>query len=193
MCQWNYYQIWWGWDVREVFLLSKYKQLPYKHTWARSLCCLENIHVDLSGIIWHKGLNSESYYILFCEDFSSYQHIYPLKSKEKMEVFVVFKCYIAMVERKTGEKVKQFTLDWGGEFINDTLGAELKDLEIVLHATAGHTPQQKRVCWAWKPDHHHQSQINDDQVWCAPLVLVLGLWCRGVSYKPINYNCGQRQ
>lgn len=50
-----------------------------------------------------------------------------------------------MAERQTGSKVIQFTLDRGGEFINDLLGRELKTLGVVLHTTAGHTPQQNGV------------------------------------------------
>lgn len=125
--------------------LSKSKQLPYNHTRPRAQKFLENVHVDLSGIIRHKSVRLESYYILFCDDYSAYRHIYPLKRKEKGEVHVVFISYIAMSERQPGERLKQFTLDRGGEFINDTLGVQLRDLGIVLHTTAGYTPQQNGV------------------------------------------------
>lgn len=49
--------------------------------------------------------------------------------------------YIAVSERQTGSKVIKFTLDRGGEFVNDTLGDELRNLGIVLHTTAGYAPQ----------------------------------------------------
>lgn len=122
----------------EICLLSKSKQLPYNHTRPRSQKFLENVHVDLSGIVRVKGLRNESYFAMFCDDYSSYQHIFPLKSKNKDEVFEVFRAYIALTERQTGERLKQFTLDRGGEFINDRLGPELRELGIVLHTTAGH-------------------------------------------------------
>lgn len=88
-----------------------------------------------------KGLRNEAYYILFCDDYSTYQHIYPLKSKEKCEVFDVFMMYIAVTERQTGSRVIQFTLDQGGEFVNDLLGNQLSSMGIVLHMTAGYAPQ----------------------------------------------------
>lgn len=125
--------------------LSKSEQLPYNNTRPRARKFLENVQVDLSGIVRLKGLRSESYYIMFCDDFSSYRHIYPLKSKAKSEVFETFRAYIALAERQTRERLKQFTLDKGGEFVNDTLGPELRELGIVMHTTAGYAPKQNAV------------------------------------------------
>ena len=129
----------------ETCSLSKNTQLPYNHTRPRANRFLENIHTDLSGIMRVKGLCNESYYILFCDNFSSYRHICPLRSKEKEEIYEVFMSYIALAERQTGSKVIQFTLDRGGEFINDLLMNKLKSLGIILHTTAGYTPQQNGV------------------------------------------------
>lgn len=117
--------------------LSKNTQLPFNHTRPRAVRFLENIHVDLSGIMRSRSLHNESYFILFCDDFSCYRHIYPLKSEEKKEVFDVFMAYIAVAERQTGAKVIQFTVDRGGEFVNNLLVSELRSLGIVLHTTAG--------------------------------------------------------
>lgn len=105
----------------EIRPLAKNTKIPHSGTRPRARTFLENIHVDLSGIQRCKGLDLESYYILFCDDHSSFRHIYPLKSKRKEEVFDVFKSYIALVERQTGCNVIQFTLDGGGEFINSIL------------------------------------------------------------------------
>lgn len=41
--------------------LSKSKQIPYANTRPRAVQFLENVHVDLSGIIRVKGLGNESY------------------------------------------------------------------------------------------------------------------------------------
>lgn len=85
------------------------------------------------------------YYILFCDDYTSYQHIYFLSDKTKETTFNIFKLYIAMAERQTCSKLKIFTLDRGGEFINELLGDELRSLGIVLHPTAPHTPEQNGI------------------------------------------------
>lgn len=48
-----------------VCALSKGTKLPHSNTRPRASRFLENIHVDLSGIIRSKGLNNEIYFILF--------------------------------------------------------------------------------------------------------------------------------
>lgn len=53
--------------------------------------------------------------------------------------------YIAVAERQTSSNVIKFTIDRGGEFVNELLGAKPKFLGIVLHTTAGHAPQQNGV------------------------------------------------
>lgn len=131
--------------------LSKSKQLPYANTRPQAIHFLENVHVDLSGIFRVKGLGNKSYYILFCDDYSSYRHIFPLKSKEKNEVYKCFMSYIALTERQTERKLRQFTLDRGGEFLSDKLGTELREMGIVLHTTTGYTPQQNGVAERGNP------------------------------------------
>lgn len=126
-------------------LKSKGRKLPHNHTRPRAKRFLENIHVDLSGIIRTKGLKNENYYILFTDDYSLYRHIYPLVSKTKEEVLAVFRTYIAVAERQTGCSVKTFTLDRGGEFINNLMMEEVRELGIEFHLTAGHTPAQNGV------------------------------------------------
>lgn len=85
------------------------------------------------------------YYILFCDDHTSYRHIYFLSDKTKESTFEIVKSYIAMAECQTCSRLKQFTLDRGGESLNDLLGEELRDLGVVLHPTAPHTPEQNGV------------------------------------------------
>lgn len=125
--------------------LSKSTKIPHSSTRPRALRFLENVHVDLSGINRCKGLNQEMYYAMFCDDFSSFRHIYPLKSKTKEEVFRVFQTYIAHVERQTGCQLRQFTLDGGGEFVNSTMSEYCEQSGIQLHVTAAHTPEENGV------------------------------------------------
>lgn len=53
--------------------------------------------------------------------------------------------YSLVSERQTGLGVIQFTLDQGGEFLNELLESELKALGLVLHTTSRYTPQQNVV------------------------------------------------
>lgn len=129
----------------DVCFLSKNTKTLHLSTRPRAFRHLENVHVDLSGIIRTKGLNNELYYALFCDDYSSYRHIYFLQSKTKEEVLSVFKVYLALAERQTCMKLKQFTLDRGGEFVNDLLGNELCEQGVVLHLKASHSPEENGV------------------------------------------------
>lgn len=129
----------------ETCSLSKNHKIPHSSTRPRASSHLKNVHVDLSGIIRTKGLSNEMYYALFCDDFSSYRHIFFMKDKSKETVFDVFKDYIALSERQTCKMLKQFTIDRGGEFVNDLLGSELRNKGIVLHLTAAHSPEENGV------------------------------------------------
>lgn len=132
-------------DGCDICPIAKNTKLPFNHTRPRASQFLENVHTDISGINRVKGLGNESYYILFCNDYLSYRHIYGLTERSKTEVYEVFKNYIALVERQTGCRVKQFTLDRGGEFLNSLLAPDLESMGINLHLTAGHTPEQNGV------------------------------------------------
>lgn len=68
-----------------------------------------------------------------------------MQTKSKEEVYGVFMSYLALAERQTCVKLKQFTLDRGGEFMNNLLGKELNERGIVLHLTASHSPEENGV------------------------------------------------
>ena len=90
-----------GGEIRKpcnICLVSKASKIPSNHTRPRAKRSLENVHVDLSGIMRVKGLKNEMYYILFTNDFLSYRHIFPLTTKSKEEVYGVFKAYIVLAE-----------------------------------------------------------------------------------------------
>lgn len=109
----------------EVCALSKGQKIPHSLTRPRASCFLENVHVDLSGIFRTRAHGGEMYYALFFDNYLSYRHIYGLKDKTKESVFQVFKNYIAVAERQTCQKLKQFTLDNGSELIKNLLTDEL--------------------------------------------------------------------
>lgn len=129
----------------DICPLSKNTKTPHSGTRPRARRFLENVHVDLSGINRCRGLDQEMYYIMFCDDYSNYRHIYALKSKTKEEVFTTFQIYIAHVERQTGCLIRQFTVDGGGEFINSIMSDFCDESGISLHVTAAHTPEENGV------------------------------------------------
>lgn len=101
--------------ICEKFSLAKNHKIPHSSTQPRVSCLFENVHVDLSGIIRIKGLKNEMYYVLFCDDYSTYCHISFMKDKTKETVFEIFKAHIALSERQTCNMLKRFTLDRGSE------------------------------------------------------------------------------
>lgn len=144
-----------------VFEKLKGTKLPHSGTRPGDTRYLENIHVDLSGIIWAKGLNDEMYFILLCDDYSAFRNIFPLKDKNEESVYDISKYYIALTERQTGCHVKQFTMDRGSEFLNDLLGGEMKQLGIIFHLTVPHTPAENGVSEMEKLYRQHQGSKYD--------------------------------
>lgn len=124
---------------------AKSQSLPFSGTRPRSSSFLQNIHVDLSGIIRNESLHHTTYFILFTDDFSSMRFIYPLKSKSKESVFPVIRSFIAYAERQTDNHVKSFTLDCGSEFFNSLFVPFCDEMGINLHSTAPYTPSQNGV------------------------------------------------
>lgn len=91
--------------------LAKGHHLPFSSTRPRSINLLENVHVNLSGIIRTTALNHEEYYIMFTDDFSSYIVTYGLPDKTAKTVYETFVKYISFSERQTGRSLKRFSLD----------------------------------------------------------------------------------
>lgn len=97
---------------------SKSERPPFSHTRPRAQNKLENIHVDLSGIVRGYVNDGYLYYILFTDDLTGMKFVYFLKSKDKTSVFNAILAFIIFAERQSERKVKCFTLDQGSEFFN---------------------------------------------------------------------------
>lgn len=125
--------------------LAKGHRLPFPSTRPRAATFLENVHVDLSGIVRTTAMNNEEYYIMFTDDYSSYRVTYGIPDKTSQTVYECFVKYIAFAERQTGRRLKMFSLDGGGEFINHLLTPHLEELGIITRVTAPHTAEQNGV------------------------------------------------
>lgn len=117
----------------DTCMLAKSTKIPHNKTRPRAHKFLDNVHVDLSGIVCTEGLHRESYYMLFTDKYLSHRHIFPLASKTKEEVFDISKSYIAVSERQTECSLKQFTLGRGGEFVNEMLFSEMKRMHRIIY------------------------------------------------------------
>lgn len=95
---------------------SKNHRISHNKESRRSIQPLENVHLDLSGIIRTDSIFS--YYALFTDDFTSYRTGFPLVSKSKYNVLEVIKIFIAKSERQKGHKLINLTIEGGMEFNN---------------------------------------------------------------------------
>lgn len=124
---------------------SKAERPPFSHSRPRSSHKLDNIHVDLSGIVRGRVLDGYMYYILFTDDCTGMRFVYFLKSKDKETVFTAITSFIAYAERHSERRVKCFTLDQGSEFFNSLFVPFCREKGIWLHKTASYTPEQNGV------------------------------------------------
>ena len=118
---------------RVQFLRSKHK----------SRGILDYVHTDVWGPASTTFKGGSRYFVSFIDDHSRYAWVYFLKHKN--EVFETFKKWKAMVENRTGKKLKTLTSDNGTEY-TDSDFKEFCDQEgIARHWTVRSTPQQNGV------------------------------------------------
>lgn len=125
--------------------LAKGRKLPHSSTRTRAIAPLENIHLDLSGIIRTSALCGSIYFILFTDDLTSYRHVAGMTSKDADTAFEKIGHYIALVERQCDRSVKKITLDNGSEFINHLLVPHCHTAGIYLRTTAAYMPTENGV------------------------------------------------
>jgi transposase InsO family protein len=65
--------------------------------------------------------------------------------KSKVDVFIVFKQFRALVEKSTGRSIKCLRTDNGGEFTSMEFDNYCKEFWIDRHKTNAYTPQQNGV------------------------------------------------
>lgn len=124
---------------------SKGQRLTFKHNRPRAIHKLENVHVDLRGIIRNTTVNDISYYMLFTYDYTGMKFIYFLKFKDKAPVFAAFEAFLAFAERQSNRKLECLTLDQGSVFFNSTFLPYCREKGIWLHETAPYAPEQNGV------------------------------------------------
>ena len=97
--------------------MGKYTKTAFPSSDSRSEGVLQLIHLDLCGPMYFVTLTGYEYYVTFIDDFSRKTWIYFLRSKEVLLRFQEFK---ALVENKTGKKIKVLRLDNGVEYTSDS-------------------------------------------------------------------------
>ena len=102
--------------VCQGYILGKHPEHKFeKASHERTSAPLELIHSDVSGPFHHISMIQAKYALAFIYDFSRYCWVYFLKHKS--EVFSLFKVFKALVENKSGRKLKVLKYENGGEYV----------------------------------------------------------------------------
>ncbi|GKD49947.1 zinc finger, CCHC-type containing protein, partial [Tanacetum coccineum] len=100
----------------EGCLVGKQTRNPFPtHTSYKAKKRIELIHGDLCGLVSPPTPLGNRYFMLLVDDYSGVMWVYLLKTKD--EALQVFKNFRGNVEVETGEKMKVFRIDRGGEFL----------------------------------------------------------------------------
>ena len=95
------------------FIVGKHVEHKYdKGKKRRVVQVLDLMHSDMIGPLLTLSYEKSMYVLTFLDDFSRYCWVYFLKLKS--EVFETFKVFKALVENKSGNKIKASTKKWKG-------------------------------------------------------------------------------
>lgn len=127
----------------EVCAKAKHARAPFKKSETSTTRILELVHSDLAGSMENTSYGGAKFMLVFVDDFSRMVFLYFIKHKsDVLEKFIEFK---NEMENQTGEKIKIFRTDNGGEYIGNEFNKFCKAHGIVHQLTTPHTPQQNGV------------------------------------------------
>jgi len=89
------------------------------------------------------SIGGHRYVCVFTCDYSGHIWTYFLKSKDR--TLRIFKAFILSTEKLTGQKIKIFRSDRGGEFMSGEFTTFLEEQGITRETSAPRTPQQNGV------------------------------------------------
>ena len=104
----------------------------------------ELAHSDVYGPMSVNSIGGSGYFVTFIGEFSRYTYVYFIKHKD--EVLAEFKEFNSMVKNhRTGDNVKTFRTDNGGEYCSREFESFLKEEDIAHQLTAPCNPAQNGV------------------------------------------------
>lgn len=131
-------------QVCDGCVVGKQHRLPFPHTATfRAKERLALIHGDLCGPISPTTPGGNKYFMLLVDDCSRFMWIFLLKGKG--EAFEVFKRFKKLAESESGERLKCFRTDRGGEFNSAEFKKYCEEKGVKRHFTAPFSPQQNGV------------------------------------------------
>lgn len=104
---------------------------------------LNLIVADLCGPFQEKSIGGAQYFLQIRDIFSTFVRVTPLVNK--YDATAAIKQYVAEVERLTGEKIKYWRNDGGGEFLNKELNNFFTEKGISLEKTVRYFHEQAGI------------------------------------------------
>lgn len=98
------------------------------------------IHADLCGPMEEIGIGGVRYFLLLKDEASSFRYVYLIS--QKSNVFEILKDFLPLVKNVTGNNVKHFRFDNGGEFVNNDVMKLLSSNGVVFERITAYTPEQ---------------------------------------------------
>lgn len=130
-------------DFCEHCVYGKAHRVKFTTSKHKSRRLLDYVHTDVWGPAKVASKGGSRYFVSFIDDYSRYAWVYFLKHKN--EVFETFKRWRAMVENRTGRKLKTIRSDNGTEYTEGVFKEFCDQEGIVRHWTVRNTPQQNGV------------------------------------------------
>ena len=122
----------------EHCVFGKQKRVKFSLGIHKSKGLLYYLHLDLWGSAKVSSMGGATYMLTIIDDFSC--KVWVCFLKQKSDVFLTFKDWKTMIEKKTGRQVKCLRTDNGLEFCSDEFNTLFKKGGIVRHRTVRHTP-----------------------------------------------------
>jgi transposase InsO family protein len=133
-------------EICKGCVLGKYVREPFPKSDSRSKGILDLIHTDICDPMSSLSIGGNfRYYITFIDDFPRKTWIYFLTGKTSEEVVKKFLEFKALVETRTGKRIKSPKSDNGGEYTSYALNGFCAETRIKRELTVPYTPQQNEV------------------------------------------------
>src|SRR5882672_6724284 len=139
---------------------------------------LEKVHSDITGPEDVGTPYGEKYILNLIDDYSGMAWIYPLKKKS--DAFSIFQEWKVLVENESGEHVRLFHMDNGGEYTSDSFASYLCGEGIRHQTTVPYTSAENG-----KSEHLHRTIMNCTRAIRADSKLPPNMW--GEAVKAASY------
>ncbi|KAE8706560.1 hypothetical protein F3Y22_tig00110392pilonHSYRG00195 [Hibiscus syriacus] len=157
----------------EHCITSKQHRLKFNTSNSTGKSVLELVHSD----VWQApvtSLGGAKYFVSFIDDYSGRCWVHPIKKKS--DVFSTFKNFKARVELDSGNKIKCFRTDNGGEYTSEDFDDFCKKEGIKRQFTVMNTPQQNGVA-----ERMNRTLLERTRAMLRDTVLEKSFWAEAVN------------